>query len=171
MDTEPPTNLRRSLKTEQSCYSFKPCCWGTQKAFPGCQSIIISPRVSLGSYLGKLSRGKNGHLLKAWELVDAMDAHLRIVWWLSSTVTTPRVTHTAGSQFSNKNIPKSLNVAKLIIYARQQRWALCLTISHQERMKMCLLPSKQNSTYPCKYCMPRPQIRITVTGHKHWMCW
>lgn len=102
---------------------------------------------------------------------DPMDAHLRIVWWLGSTVTTPGVTHTAGSQFSNKNIPKSLNVAKLIIYARQQRWARCLTISHQERMKMCLLPSKQNSTYPCKYCMPRPQICITVTGHKHWMCW
>lgn len=55
--TEPSANLKRSLKTEQSCYSFKPCCWRTQKAFPTCQNILISPKVSLGSYLGKLLRG------------------------------------------------------------------------------------------------------------------
>lgn len=67
--TEPSANLKRSLKTEQSCYSFKPCCWRTQKAFPTCQNILISPKVSLGSYLGKLLRGENGHCLKAGGLV------------------------------------------------------------------------------------------------------
>lgn len=35
--TEPSANLRRSQKAEQSYYSFKPCRWGTQKAFPTCQ--------------------------------------------------------------------------------------------------------------------------------------